>query len=179
MLQRAQQQPVLIALVAGTAAAAHEQLSDAEAVDHLLQALRRVFPGAGSLPSPTATAVTRWASDPFSWGSYSFMAVGSHGGDRAALATPERAVAAPVPSGGGKGGGGGEGAAVARAAPVLFAGEATDPFHPATAHGAFLSGCRAAAEAVLFTQQAGECSPASPRQAVAGALSRLVSVAWS
>jgi monoamine oxidase len=65
--------------------------------------------------------VTRWAQDPFAFGSYSYLAVGSSNRDRELLATPV-------------------------ADRLFFAGEATRTDYPSTVHGAYLSGQRAAAE---------------------------------
>ena len=70
-------------------------------------------------PEPIAAAVTRWRSDPFAWGSYSFPTLGSREDD------PDR-LAEPV------------------AERVLFAGEATMAGHFATVHGALMSGLREA-----------------------------------
>jgi hypothetical protein len=42
-----------------------------------------------SIPNPTQTSVTRWHSDPFSRGGYSFFAVGNQKNITAALAQPE------------------------------------------------------------------------------------------
>lgn len=52
-----------------------------------LQALRAAF-GADAVPAPVAAHATRWASDPFSCGSYSFVGVGASGRDYEALALP-------------------------------------------------------------------------------------------
>jgi polyamine oxidase len=73
------------------------------------------------IPEPTDVLITRWGSDPFALGSHSFHRVGSGAADR-------RALAAPI---GGR---------------LFFAGEATHADHPSTAHGALLSGRRAARE---------------------------------
>lgn len=70
-------------------------------------------------PAPKGRLVTRWAADPFARGSYSFLAVGSSPDDQEALAEPASDR-------------------------VLFAGEATQPEHFATVHGAYLSGVREA-----------------------------------
>jgi monoamine oxidase len=70
-------------------------------------------------PAPTGRLVTRWAADPYARGSYSFLAVGSSPDDQEALAEPASDR-------------------------VLFAGEATQPEHFATVHGAYLSGVREA-----------------------------------
>jgi monoamine oxidase len=70
-------------------------------------------------PAPVATAVTRWTTDPFALGSYSFVPVGGAWSDMRALAEPVDGR-------------------------LLFAGEATIPEHHATVHGAVLSGVREA-----------------------------------
>ena len=70
-------------------------------------------------PAPKGRLVTRWAADPYARGSYSFLAVGSSPDDQKALAEPASDR-------------------------VLFAGEATQPEHFATVHGAYLSGVREA-----------------------------------
>ena len=75
--------------------------------------------------------MTRWRTDPFARGSYSYVAVGSTGADYDYMAAP---VTAPSVS------------AVARTSqPTLFfAGEHTVRNYPATVHGALLSGLREA-----------------------------------
>jgi len=70
-------------------------------------------------PAPRGRLITRWAADPYARGSYSFLAVGSSPADQKALAEPASDR-------------------------VLFAGEATQPEHFATVHGAYLSGVREA-----------------------------------
>lgn len=65
--------------------------------------------------------VTRWGSDPMSYGSYSNVTVGCRGPEDYDI------LAEPV------------------AGRVFFAGEATTRKYPATMHGAFLSGLREAA----------------------------------
>ena len=52
----------------------------------LLQALRTVY--GADIPEPDAVHVTRWGSDPYSRGSYSYVAVGSTGKDYDTLALP-------------------------------------------------------------------------------------------
>lgn len=73
---------------------------------------------------PVATRVTRWHTDPFSSGSYSYMAVGSRVADRVELSRPEH---------------GGT---------LLFAGEATSIADHQCVTGAFKSGRRAARAAL-------------------------------
>lgn len=115
-------QPVLLAFSAGKAGEANEAKSDAEMVAELMACLRRMY-GDG-VPDPCSWQVTRWNADPFSLGSYSFVPVGSKH-------TMRRQLASPVEN------------------RIFFAGEATSTFFPATVHGAFLSGVRAAYEIML------------------------------
>ncbi|MBL4768973.1 MAG: FAD-dependent oxidoreductase [Rhodobacteraceae bacterium] len=71
------------------------------------------------LPDPVGFRITRWAHDPHSYGSYSYLAVGSAPKDRRKLAGPIGQT-------------------------LFFAGEATHSDYPATVHGALLSGQLAA-----------------------------------
>jgi monoamine oxidase len=68
--------------------------------------------------------MSRWEADPFSRGSYSFIAAGATPDDFDALAKPVQS-----PSG---------------SSLLAFAGEATSRMRPGTAPGAFLSGKQAA-----------------------------------
>ncbi len=74
---------------------------------------------AAAPPTPAATLVTRWTTDPYAYGSYSYLPVGASDADVAALAAPEGDT-------------------------VLFAGEATYWEYYQTVHGAILSGVREA-----------------------------------
>ncbi|CAG9853971.1 unnamed protein product [Phyllotreta striolata] len=123
--------PVLLALVAGEAAAIMENVTDDVIVGRCIAVLRGIF-GQSGVPQPKETIVTRWRADPWSRGSYSFVAVGSSGSDYDLLASPvippnEQGVS--VTSG---------------PARLFFAGEHTIRNYPATVHGAFLSGLREA-----------------------------------
>ncbi len=111
-------QPILMMFNAAAYGTEIESLADREIVAEATRALANMY---GAVPQPTDALVTRWASDPWTHGSYSYVPVGSSFERYAALAEPigDR---------------------------VFFAGEATDPDHPATVHGAFLSGVRAARE---------------------------------
>jgi monoamine oxidase len=115
--------PVLVWLHAGSAARRAEALGDEQPVAEATAALRRMF-GARAA-APRAWIATRWASDPFSLGSYSHLPPGASSADRAALAAPigDR---------------------------LFCAGEATDRDHPATIHGALASGRREAARVRLL-----------------------------
>lgn len=97
--------------------------------------------------------MTRWRADPWSRGSYSFVAVGSSGSDYDLLAspvvpgiptTPTQPQPPPPP----------------QQARVFFAGEHTIRNYPATVHGAFLSGLREASR--IADQLIG--SPCQPPQ---------------
>jgi lysine-specific histone demethylase 1 len=116
--------PVLVGLMAGDAAHQAEQTSDAEIVAEVTTQLRNVFKHA-VVPDPLETIVTRWASDPFTRGSYSFVAAGAQPEDYDLMAR--------------------------QVGNLHFAGEATCGTHPATVHGAYLSGLRAAAEVIEAT----------------------------
>ncbi|XP_021942800.1 lysine-specific histone demethylase 1A-like isoform X3 [Zootermopsis nevadensis] len=79
--------PVLLALVAGEAAAIMENVSDDVIVGRCIAVLKGIF-GNNAVPQPKETVVTRWRADPWSRGSYSFVAVGSSGSDYDILAAP-------------------------------------------------------------------------------------------
>ena len=111
--------PVLIALMAGESAHEAERTPDSEIVAQCLVQLRRIF-GHRNVPQPLETIVTRWGSDPFARGTYSYVATEARPGDY-------DLIAAPISN-------------------LYFAGEATIATHPATVHGAYLSGLRAANE---------------------------------
>ncbi|MCB0345872.1 MAG: FAD-dependent oxidoreductase [Bdellovibrionales bacterium] len=112
-------QPVLIAYLAGLFAKKLENQSDREVVDEGLAVLRRMF--GSKVLAPIGHLVTRWSKDHFAFGSYSHIPVGATDADYAYLGMPV-----------GK---------------IFFAGEATSRRFPATVHGAFMSGVRAAREA--------------------------------
>ncbi|KAF5739310.1 lysine-specific histone demethylase 1 1 [Tripterygium wilfordii] len=114
--------PLLIALVAGDAAVKFETMSPVESVKRVLRILRGIFHPKGIVvPDPVEAVCTRWGKDRFTYGSYSYVAVGASGDDYDILA---------------------ESIGNDR---VFFAGEATNKQYPATMHGAFLSGMREAA----------------------------------
>ena len=77
--------PVILALMAGSAAKSLEELDDDEVTERALEALRQMF---GRVPQPTRVIVTRWGADEFSYGSYSFVGVGATGADYSTVAEP-------------------------------------------------------------------------------------------
>jgi hypothetical protein len=113
--------PTLIALMAGEAAHYAEATSNDQLVKEVTDRLDKMF-APSHVPLPTETIVTRWRRDPFARGSYSYVGPQTRAGDYDVMARPH--------------------------GPIHFAGEATCGTHPATVHGAYLSGLRAAAEVV-------------------------------
>jgi len=109
--------PILVGFVAADMAKRLEQRTDREIVDRALAVVRRMYGRA--VPDPSDVRVTRWGSDPFSCGAYSYTPAGAGMEDYDELARPvgDR---------------------------LLFAGEATNRRYPATVHGAYLSGVREA-----------------------------------
>lgn len=122
--------PLLVALVAGDAAVKFETMSPVESVKRVLDILRGIFHPKGiAVPDPVQAVCTRWGKDQFTYGSYSYVAIGSSGDDYDILAESV-----------------GDGR-------VFFAGEATNKQYPATMHGAFLSGMREAANIVRMAKR--------------------------
>jgi len=124
--------PVLLALVAGEAAAIMENVSDDVIVGRCIAVLKGIF-GNNTVPTPKETVVTRWRADPWSRGSYSFVSTGSSGNDYDVLATPV------IPGNPGK-----NNDMIKNPPRIFFAGEHTIRNYPATVHGALLSGLREA-----------------------------------
>jgi monoamine oxidase len=117
-LQALTGQPILLGFNAGRTAADLPD-DDEEVVALALEDLRGMF--GESVTEPVRFVRTRWSSDPYARGSYSAFGVGSSPADIKTLARPV----------GGR---------------LFFAGEHTDPNNPATTHGAWRSGQRAAAD---------------------------------
>ncbi|KAJ5779665.1 hypothetical protein N7457_007385 [Penicillium paradoxum] len=113
--------PCLIALMAGDAAHQAENTPDEEIITEVTGQLRNVFKHT-TIPDPLETIITRWGQDPFTYGSYSYVAAAAFPDDYDLMA---RSIGN-----------------------LHFAGEATCGTHPATVHGAYLSGLRAAAEII-------------------------------
>ncbi|XP_026833094.1 possible lysine-specific histone demethylase 1 isoform X2 [Drosophila erecta] len=120
--------PVLLALVAGMAANLVESVTDDIIIGRCMSVLKNIF-GNTSVPQPKETVVTRWRSDPWARGSYSYVSVGSSGSDYDLLAAP---VIPPSSKD------------VEGLPRLFFAGEHTIRNYPATVHGAYLSGLREA-----------------------------------
>ncbi|KAJ4785713.1 hypothetical protein LUZ62_036959 [Rhynchospora pubera] len=119
---------VLIALVAGEAAQEFEMVDPVDSLNSVLLVLRGIYSRRGVMvPDPIQSVCTRWGGDPFSYGSYSHVRVGSTGADYDILSESlfDR---------------------------LFFAGEATCRQYPATMHGAFMSGLREASRIVRATE---------------------------
>lgn len=99
-------------------ARASESMTDDEIVGLVMQHLRDMY--GPDVPAPMAMRRSRWATDPFTLGSYSFTSVDTRMEHFDLLATP--------------------------AGRIRFAGEHTHRDYFSTVHGAYLSGGRAAAE---------------------------------
>lgn len=110
--------PCLIALMAGDAGFDTEHTSNDVLVAEATDILRNVF--GKDVPQPVEAVVTRWGSDRFARGSYSSAAPEMQSDDYDVMARP--------------------------IGNLFFAGEHTIGTHPATVHGAYLSGLRAASE---------------------------------
>jgi monoamine oxidase len=119
--RRTQNQALLVGFHAGDRGREIESLSDGEIVESALDTLRTIY--GSRIPVPIDYQITRWASDPYARGSYSFNALGSVPLMREELARP-------------------------RSGRLFFAGEATHQQFFGTAHGAYLSGQRAASEII-------------------------------
>jgi monoamine oxidase len=110
--------PVLVGFASGDISAELDQAaSDMEICEEALAVLRRMF--SRRIPEPVAYRITRWLSDPWSLGSYSYAAVNVTEDDRKRLAAPIHSR-------------------------LFFTGEATHETHYGTVQGALLAGEREA-----------------------------------
>jgi hypothetical protein len=109
--------PILFGFTAGAQARRLEQLDLSTISASTMASFRKIF--GNSVPEPEAVMQTRWSSDPYSYGSYSYISVGAKTEYYDALARPINGR-------------------------VFFAGEATHRTYPGTVHGAYLSGIREA-----------------------------------
>ena len=117
--------PILMMFNAGAYAAEIEGLSDDETAALALAALADMY-GKAKVPQPKDVRVTRWQSDLRARGAYSYVPAGESFAQHAEIGRPvgER---------------------------LFFAGEATSEDHPATVHGAYMTGVRAARQVLAAT----------------------------
>ena len=113
--------PVLIALMAGDSAHQAERTSNEHLIKEVTGQLRNIH-GRTAVPEPSEYIITRWGKDRFARGSYSYVSTEAQPEDYDAMAAP--------------------------LGNLFFAGEATCGTHPATVHGAYISGLRAASEVI-------------------------------
>ena len=116
--------PVLLGFNAADYGRAIERKSNDEIVREAMAVGRQML--GTDIPSPIDAQITRWAQDEYSFGSYSFNALGMEEDARDTLAQPI-------------------------AQRVYFAGEATHQHYFGTTHGAYLSGIRAAQTIIQHT----------------------------
>ncbi len=126
---------ILMSLISGQEAVICECMSDKEIMMEVLTTLRRIF-SEESVPEPTSFRFTRWGQDKYSRGSYTFLPPGATDQDFHLLQTPINGNGDSLLL---------EGSETMR---LFFAGEHTTALHPSMAHGAMLSGMRAAKEVV-------------------------------
>ncbi|MFM7888047.1 MAG: flavin monoamine oxidase family protein [Pseudanabaena sp.] len=117
--KRVANMPILLGFNAANQGRAIESWSDRQIVASAMQTLRKIY--GDNIPEPIDYQMTRWATDPFSLGSYSYNPVN-------AVPKMRQELAAPL------------------GMAVFFAGEASNEEYFGTTHGAYLSGLRAAKE---------------------------------
>lgn len=105
--------PILLGFNAGVYGQQLEQLSDTQVVDGAMDVLRRIY--GTSIPNPEAWLISRWGTDSYAYGSYSYLRPHATPDDYDLLAAPVELT-------------------------LFFAGEATSRDYAATVHGALLSG---------------------------------------
>ena len=130
---------ILMTLISGKEAVASEQLSDEDLVKQVLRTLRVLF-SEESVPEPVVTKTTRWGTDEFSRGCYTFLPPGTTDQDFQILQSPINGNGDSLVL---------DGSETMR---LFWAGEHTTSLHPSLAHGAMLSGIRAAKDVIATLQ---------------------------
>ena len=115
---------VLIALTYGDYARSLERRSKEEILHIMLSQIKKLFPRV-SKSNIVDMLVTKWDSDEFTYGSYSYIPPNASLDDCETLSKPVGNN-------------------------LLFAGEATNRYYLGTVHGAYISGLRAASQALLI-----------------------------
>ena len=111
------EQPILAAFNVGAFAQSLERQTDRDVINGAMTVLRTIY--GKNTPEPIAAKVTRWGSDPYSLGAYSYIPKGETAANLDVLGEPVDNR-------------------------LFFAGEATSSKDYATVHAAYLSGIRAA-----------------------------------
>ena len=126
---------ILMTLISGHEAVMCEQMDEPEVLGDVLATLRTIFQGT-EVPEPISYQITKWGSDKYARGSYTYLPPGCTDQDFHVLQSPIN----------------GNGDSIlletSETFRVFFAGEHTTALHPSMAHGAMLSGFRAAREIV-------------------------------
>ena len=118
-----QKKPTLVIYHGGNQAKATLGKNDEEIKDLALERLSKAL--GINIPDPINYRVSRWSSDPFSLGSYSFIPVGSSAKDMLTLSEQTNCR-------------------------VFYAGEATTPDYYGSTHGAMITGTRVADEVLEY-----------------------------
>lgn len=131
---------VLCAYISGPEAAQMELGSDEETAEGITGILRQ-FTGDCTLPFPRTILRSKWSTDPYFCGAFSYMAIDSTVRHQCDLSSPLPGPCEPC-------------------SPILlFAGEATCVGHYSTVHGARLSGIREAERIIQLTKKHGGPPP--------------------
>lgn len=127
---------ILVGWLSGKQAIFMESLTDQQVSDDCVAVLKRVL--RRDIPHPIRIIRTKWGTNPLTYGSYSFVKVGSSQRDIEELGQPLRSKNQTKPS-------------------LLFAGEATHPNFYSTTHGALLTGFREAKRLLkMYNPEEGE-----------------------
>jgi len=165
--------PCIVMIYGGSYAQEMENLTDQVVVGECMEVLRRVYGGKRrkkggqvtesmenkNVPNPIDSFVSRWGTDPFARGSFSYIPPGVDGfkelqimsepvffeeinltnskqsRQRRGTSPPNLKISGRSQE---------ISSAIIGRPRILFAGEATTPFHPSTIHGAYISGIREA-----------------------------------
>ncbi len=111
--------PILLVFFAGTLARQMENWNDEKVISYIMTRLRAIYHERATMP--VKYVITRWNHNPMSYGSYSYLPPNVDVSNYKSLANTV-------------------------AGQLYFAGEATSATDPATVHGAYMSGVRAAEE---------------------------------
>ena len=116
---------ILMTLISGCEAVACEEMSEADFLAQIMETLRTLF-AKTTVPDPAAFKISRWGSDKFSRGSYTFLGPGSTDEDFETLQSPINgngdSSLLELPS--------------SETMRLFFAGEHTTALFPSMAHGA-------------------------------------------
>eukprot|EP00002_Diphylleia_rotans_P009642 TRINITY_DN20005_c0_g1_i1.p1 TRINITY_DN20005_c0_g1~~TRINITY_DN20005_c0_g1_i1.p1 ORF type:complete len:501 (+),score=120.97 TRINITY_DN20005_c0_g1_i1:53-1555(+) len=121
---------VLMGVALGDQASFPETRTDQEVVDEAMKRIRVMYPSA---PNPIAYQISRWGSDPYAKGAYSYAAMGMKHNEED---VPDWETLAINVDG------------------LFFAGEHTDGEYRGTIHGALLSGRRVAVDLIDYENSA-------------------------